>query len=599
MDPRIAPVKDGINSWSVAIFERERPHVTDFIKSRIVPYLDDDVCRRVLIQAPVKSGKREMVEYMAIRDESRTPDRVHAFVSSFHRIADEAQRNELKVHNLTVFSLTKKANAEACIAWVSEMISKGKKVVLHVDECDFASGHRQILSQVYNGYRENLSVTMILYSATPQEVLFSGEVEEDDHQEMIDEMIHTGEVVRYNPPATFCGPARFLDAGLIEEAKPFFEKTSTGLLLTPQGREIMEGVRASIASGSGRNVVILRLSYSDLGGSRADKKANKAIYQFLSNWSSIPEMAGCLVYADKEEKDIPSACGVLKEDIKWSNRLFWYAKRNDTPIVVVVDQTSSRSTEWAFHDRVYATHDFRNSVTFSVVSQAQERVNHYEGKYGGFQPIRVYGHRKTFLLSAGRIPYPVFMNHDWIARRVDSKTVKRLGLEGKYYKIVSMWGETTVHPEYPDPISEDARERVLREIDCNAEIKVSIRVKGGSRMVHPCVAEFVECNKETFRDAIVPVQVGHGHNRAFENPFSKSEKKGLVNGKYVGYLREWKVFDFDEDIVPQSGWGVTDSDPRITICYKDGVCGVAFRARHHSKVVEISTLSTYKSMYAK
>ena len=72
----------------------------------MVPLIDSKICRVIVLRAPVKSGKREIVEYSAMRDiECKKPKRVHGFISAWHRTADLDQRNELTVHNIQVFSI--------------------------------------------------------------------------------------------------------------------------------------------------------------------------------------------------------------------------------------------------------------------------------------------------------------------------------------------------------------------------------------------------------------------------------------------------------------------------------------------------------------
>ncbi len=68
-----SPKKDHENAWSVANFESERPHMVTFIRENLIPYLDDEECRRIGVRAPVKSGKREIVEYLAQRDKTNNP----------------------------------------------------------------------------------------------------------------------------------------------------------------------------------------------------------------------------------------------------------------------------------------------------------------------------------------------------------------------------------------------------------------------------------------------------------------------------------------------------------------------------------------------
>lgn len=586
------PRKDSRNGWSVSNFETYRPRLTEFLNSRVRKFLDSNECRRILIEAPVKSGKREMVEYLAVRDGAHNPIRVHAFISAFHRVADETQREELEKHNLKIFSLTKKIDVDKCIAWIQIHISSGKQVVLHIDECDFGSGSRQLLSRIYVRIHNNVNVTIIMFSATPQEVLFSGEIEnpdEDDnqYQEMMDEMIHTGERIIYTPPENFCGPNRFLEAGLITEAIPFFYKNGATLRLSEQGRSIMADLRQACASGSGRNILILRLSYSDIGSARSGSvKNNKAIHQFLNGIHTLADMEDCLIYADKEEKAMPGVDGILLEKIQWSNKMFWEAKRLDKPIIVVIDQTCSRSTELACHDRLFALHDFRNKVTFSTSSQALERVNHYTDRYNGFQSIRVYGHKKTFELSARRINYETYLNSEWVKKKVRGETS---------FIIRRSIGEHEPHPLYPNPMNEEECDRALQEIGCFAEVNVSPRVKGNVSKLRVYGCEFEPCNKDMF-PALKATFEQRFHPHRFMDPFINSEAQGLENGQYKGQLRGWSVLDFKTQVETQPGWGVTSENPRLTICYKDGVLGIAIRYDTGITVPQ-DTLTAFKSMY--
>jgi hypothetical protein len=586
------PPKNNTHSWSVATFETHRKPLTDFLKTRILPLLDAAECRRILIRAPVKSGKREMVEYLAVRDLAHCPQRVHAFISAFHRVADQDQRNELKIHNMEVFSIVKRAQADHANTWIVAQIAAGKQVVLHIDECDFGAGEKQILGKVYKKFRLTSQVTTILYSATPQEVLFSGEVEEDETDtEMIDDLFNEGERVEYTPPESFRGPAHFLDAGLVSEAQPFFYKTDDGLDLSEQGRQIVELLRTNVAERNGRNIAVLRLSYSDLGGSRSQRKENKAIYQFLQGWQSILDLSDFIVIVDKGEKDVPSS--VEPQKIKWSSRAYWDLLTESRPILLVIDQTSSRSTEWKCHHRVCASHDFRNTIVFSTISQAQERVNHYTGAYGGFQPIRVYGHMKTFLLSAGRITYPEYMHMEWEKRKIDRRTADS---DIALYQIRNTSDHET-HPSYPTPLPLAEADRALQELGCFAEIKVSARVGGTVRRVRSYEAVFYPCTKLTFSALCGRLQREAVIRRDFQNPFERSEREGLAeDGKYKGYLRGWQVFDFERDIVTQAGWGVGPDEPRVTVCYRGTELGVALRY-DTGLFNEVNTLETRKSMY--
>ena len=581
--------------WPVSYFETQRRHLTTFVRTRVLPLLETPDCSRIVIRAPVKSGKREMVEYIAQRDAvTAKPKRVHAFLSAWHRAADADQREELKEHNMTVFSITTAAKADECIAWIRAQIAAGLHVVVHLDECDHGSGAKQILSKVWASTRDNANITNILYSATPQEILFSGEVEDEEHQAMMADLIEKGEHIEYVPPEGYCGPATFLDADLVTEATPFFYADATGVTLSAQGRQIVADLRASLATAAGasRNLIVLRLSYSATGGSRTTIKENKAIYQFLKNIHLFPELAGFLVIADKSDSSDVRSDRVLTEKIQWSLPMYWLSK-STAPTILVIDQTSSRSTEWACHDRVYATHDFRNVVQYSTISQAQERVNHYQQRYGAFQPIRVFGHKKTFLLSAGRIDYATYLTHDWEKKKVDRRTAVDL------YKVRRTTDPRVLHAGCPPAgLPEPAADRLLQSLGCFADLSLSARVAG--RIVDKPIyaVDWRPCTPDTFVSVwttfCASPPAGFTASAGVRNPFIAASDHRTAEGLWQGQHRGWKVLDFDTDFTRDIGWGAKHS-ARIAICYRAEELGVAIVWSTGTERVD--SLRAYKSMY--
>lgn len=575
--------------WTVAQFERVRSHMTGWVVSILCERLDDPLYRRVVVRAPVKSGKREIVEYMAKRDESHTSPRVHAFLSAWHRAADEDQRKELSEHNMKVFSINKKTAADDCLKWIQAQIQLGKTVVIHLDECDHGSGEKQILGKVYKHVRDLPQVFTILYSATPQEVLFSADVSSADEDEMLDDMLY-GTHVEYTPPEGYCGPARFLDENLVVEAKPFFTLTPIPAL-TEQGREIIAGVKTSTESGSGRNIVALRLTKKE-----GRNKNGKEIYKFLQNSYAIPELRGVQIWVDKGDCDWGNP-----RKIEWSSQDFWITTAKDVPILIVMDQTSSRSTEWACHDRMYATHDYRTSLQYAIISQAQERVNHYDSKYaGGFQPICIYGHKKTFELSAGRISYEQYFTCEWTMRKVDVRRASRENL-GDVYEIKNEAG--ALHPVHALPIPKARAEEVLRDLGCFGDVSLSSRVLGTVRNLPVYDTHWFPSTEATWNTDIAAVKNavagGKFRTHAFENPFQKARTRGHVpgpDGRVFGYLRGWHVLEYETQVKTQPGWGVLLDSPRVTVCYNNGVVGAAFRW-HTGNFHQSNRLNTYRSMY--
>jgi hypothetical protein len=580
----VAEVNEPPKPWSISTFERERPHLTQFVRDKMLPLIDSKICRCIVVRAPVKSGKREIVEYTAMRDfKAEKSNRVHAFISAWHRTADEDQRNELNVHNMKVFSITTEKSVTLFHKWLET--NKNKDIILHFDECDYGSGKKQTLSKVWTSVRDSPNIINILYSATPEEVLYSEEVESEEYHVLMED-INEGEHINYTPPDGYCGPARFLEEKLVHEAIPFFYKNKDNFVLSKQGFKIVKDLKKSLETYPTRNIIVLRLSGSDKG----NKKDNKSIYQFLKNIDSFPELADFSIIVDKSENmDGIRNQKIVMEKIQWSNPFYWKQKSSH-PTLIIIDQTSSRSTEWACHDRVYATHDFRHKVQYSTVSQAQERVNHYKKRYGGFQPIHVYGHTRTFQLSARFITYQEFITNPWKKKKITN--VERY--------LIRSTSDDTLHPHCPERGMKivDA-ERLLQTLGC-AVMSISSRIKGAVRSVGLFKTDWQKTNMEewnNFWDGYSRNPVNQMSTSAkIRNPF-KTAQRFKIGEEWKGYHRGWNVLDYDRDIVPAPGWGTNPNggSNRIKVCYRGGVLGVAI-VRYVGTGL-MNTLATTNSMY--
>ena len=577
--------------WTTAQFEQHRTHMTDWVRTYMVPIIEDNETTLNVVRAPVKGGKREIVEYIAMRDIGISSPRVHVFISAWHRTADETQRKELVLHNMKVFSINNQNAARECIHCINELIALGKQVVLHLDECDHGSGERQILGKIYRHVRTIQDVLSILYSATPEEVLLSGDMYNEDNAEIMDDLA-TGIRIEYIPPPEFCGPSRFLNDDLVHNATPFFTMTPVPTL-TEQGRQLIHDLKMSTSHGGGRNIAILRLTKKE-----GKMKDDKDIYKFLNNVGKFPELQDVIVIVDKGDcNTFPNA-----RYIEWSNREFWRLMAKDIPILIVHDQTSSRSTEWACHDRIFATHDYRKTLTYATVSQAQERVNHYIGRYaGGFQPIHVFGHKPTFQLSAGIINYQQYLNCEWTMRKVNLRRAERENYSSRVYEIIDK--DNHLHPEYPLPLLINDAENVLIRLGCFGEFSLSPRVRGTINRVPIFGTHWFATTSDTFQQHLQAEMINNrlilpNENRTnFNNPFQKSTRPPAdMDGREYGYLRGWFVLDYETHIRTQPGWGVGLYIPRLTICYHQNTLGVAIRW-HTGQFENIDRLSAYRSMY--
>ena len=571
--------------WSVSIFEREREHMTQWARQKLIPLIEEGV-KTIVVRAPVKSGKREIAEYTAMRDILSEERRVHVFVSAWHRVADDDQREELGRHNLTVFSMTKESIVDDILRWIRIKQAQEKEIVIHLDECDYASGKSQILSRLWRHVREAEHITSILYSATPEEVLFSGEIDtEPAHQRTLEDILAEGVRIEYTPPPGFCGPARFLHEGLVHEATPFFE-TQT---LCPQGKELVAQLLEQIKVDPSRNVLVLRLTYSTGG---KPTKETKAYYTFLNHLDHFPELKDFVVMADKSDLSIRSN-KILTERIQWSSEVYWRRLAVGVPVLIVIDQTACRSTEWKCHPRIFATHDFRpNKIQYGTLSQAQERTNHYDSTYGGFQPIHIYGNVKNHRLSAGQIHYEDYLTPDWDKKKID----KRTSTEERY--LVRSTSKV-LHPECPQAgLTEKGADQLLQRLGCYADTVLSARIRGGVRDVPIYEGMWKEATQDTWKE----VWTEHGSGKKVRNPFDAAVSKRLPTGIWLGQHRGWKhltcieseLYEVLHDTLKKLDLGATGND-RNKVCYCEGVLGV-FLVKKVGVRTE-NTLTAYKSMY--
>lgn len=597
---------------SVADFERDRPHLCNFLKEGPIRSIEQGH-RRILIRAPVKSGKRQMVEYLAMRDNTVHPTRKHIFLTQWHRKADENQRAELKCYGIDVFSGINNKKKEDYNAKIHQSLNSDPRItlIIHIDECDHGSGIRQAMAQIWTTWREDARIIFILYSATPEEVIYSGEIVDENEaadEEMMDEF---GQGVRFDyvPQPTFCGPARFLDEGLVFESRPFFEKVpgTPAFRLSEQAKNIVADLEREIQRNRRRNVLLLRLSYGDNDTDKPHAKENKAIYQFLKNIDMFPELSSFTIYVDKDEA--PSGCdGCIPLKIAWSREKDFRATITaEDPVIIVYDQTFSRSTELACHDRIFATHDYRNQITFSISSQAVERMNHYSTKYpSGFQPVRIYCHRKTLLLSAGRISYEEFLYNEWEMKKVSERRQRRIGNQERQERQPPMFlirkddHMREIHPNYPDPMTEAEARAVLIELGCEKRpSKLSARVAGDiddqiqieTREV-PCssAAEFEQLAHDGRLN-------GNDGNRPRGNPFeSYAPELEDLDRRFKSNIRGVRKPRTVAEVMHEK-WGINERHrARRHICYNEnGECVILIQSFNGYR--EVDGLTAVGSMY--
>ena len=550
--------------WNLEDFKEQRPEIFQFVNNEV----KNNFSRINLIEAPVKSGKRQIVQCFSVC----LPEYKHVFGSAFHRTSDESQRKEFRNIGIDVFSITNLSSANECIDSIKNYESP---MIFHLDECDYGSGDKQLLSNVWKKLKDKINIILNIYTATPAEFLLSNDCNDFPENVRIFEFI---------PPKGFCGPGMFLDANCVYDADPFFEKINDKYELSKQARQIILDFNKQFSENSGRNFIHLRLSSCLIGSKNC--LANKMNHIFVKEFNNFPELADFILLADKGEgkynTDHISNC--LTSPIEWSNKCYWVDKSEKNKYIVLNDQTATRSTELECHDKIYCYHSFRNVYNFSVASQEAERYNHYCWKYNNtFQEIKIYGDVKCYKYSAGRISYEDFILPEWKLEKHPKKNK---------FKIISKNDES--HPEYYAYMDKKDATNYLIKLHSNPSNKLTPRSSGNVKLVENMGNDFKACNRETYPLLEIAKAI---------NPFIESDEVMEFNKKLyprtngqIGHLRGWQVLDYTY-VVENQGCGMKNIDSRHTICYQNGVLGIVHRT--HTNIYETkSTVITKNSMYS-
>lgn len=602
---------------SMTAMEKNFKVVTDFVRAELEPQLRSH--RHIVVHGPVKCGKRRIVQYTARFTQSSNCS--HAFISAFHRVSDEDQRSEMRGYGLKVYS--KSSELATAGAWFDcELASNpNQHVVIHLDECDYGTGADQCLSKLWAEIRNNPRITTILYSATPDEVLHSGEckaiTEEFSNEDTL--------VIPFHPGPTYCGAAEFIRRRLVHEATPFYMGSKGQELLCEQALNILSKLRERFLVNRRRNTIFLRISSKELETEDAKIPIHAFVEALIAG--RFPELAGFLVYLDKGSKfgAVPSSAhGVefVVRDIPWSDKTFWRREVTaEMPVLVVYDQTCTRSTELGDHSRIFATHDYRKNIVFSTVAQAQQRVNHYADPnadsdiYKEFQEIQVYGHLKTWLYAAKALKFDEYLAEDFKAEVETS------------YPGIQAWRVVSVsHPALAAftgnvagkvmdrHLSRDEAKALLKTLGNRRNVTLSARVGGRVTKQNELKHIFIACpNMEADFDTVKQFAsekyaVMHPTKPMAINircPFEISRRlKGIqADGKWLGYQKgaikgNWNCWQFKEIKSMGDPLGSFDGlAPRRVICYNGEELGIALSFPTGRKVNVSSITTSQNSMY--
>lgn len=505
----------------ITTFRSDRPELLTYIENKVVPFNK----KIKLIHAPVKSGKRGMVEIYSLIDKKSK----HVFLTALHRRADKTQRDELSSYGIEVYSVNSQNKKDSCIKYIDNSVGKQEIVKIHLDELDFGCGNKQLLNNIWTKYKNNPNVYFVLYSATI-EVAKKEFLQTNNINDFY-------ECERYIPPATYFGIKNYLQSKNFFQAVPFidYDNNADKFSITSQGQYLIKSLISNTNNvNNKRHIAILRLAGNF-------KIHGKQISQFEKMKESKKEI-------EAEYGIRLRFVGSNDTTVEWDNQNYWEELAPTLPFLIVINQVSGRSTEWKCHPFLVWYHTLRTDETpVGTIIQDQERPVYYTPNYIDEINIEIYGDIPCAKYSAGKISLEqmLTMTSRKLNSRLDTKHKKtHVDVEADYY---DSWESIPQVYKKGKSLSTHVNEdNILR-----SKMSVMERINGVS-----VKKEYIIKNWEKYSSL-----------EGFYMTNIRSSRSNFIQGKKNNNKPIW----FESDIESELNEGINEkSKIRINLCYKDG-----------------------------
>ena len=345
-------------------FQSMRSHIHTFC-NEVVREIQRGM-NHILIKAQVKSGKKDIVECIS---QLVVPQTKVFYATALDRKDVKKQKEELAMYGVETHLINSDAAVRQVISSVNAQKSRGVKVILCLDECDYGSGETQKMSGMFAELLNDTDVVKIYFSATAHETEVSDLHDRPDFQ-----------ILTFTPPPNYFGAEWFLDEGLVQDADTFFAEDDDGdIVLTEHAKLVI--VESMIDD---KHIGVVRINndfkMKDFKRKTTKKDIERQLKEALPEgrpWEIIPVDA-----TDSHD---------------WEDRRTRAGFVNDTEAnyLFVLKQTCTRGTDLkGWHHKIAFWHDARSHHGTSrpnTLIQAFLRPCHYSSSYGGEpQRIRLY-----------------------------------------------------------------------------------------------------------------------------------------------------------------------------------------------------------------
>lgn len=307
----------------------------------------------IVCPAPVKSGKREIVICASLLKDKKSK---HIYAVNLRLIDTKEQIEELNAYGISTYvGRDLRSKLENIKREIEEAMKNDITIYLHVDELDYGSGAKQCFADFLR-FTIKLPVVHIFYSATAFELLYAQGIQ--------------FRVCNFKPHSSYKGTEYFLNNGLVHQAEEgFFHYNSKGILeLSPQGEECCRLINVK----QGKHIGVVRITTMENKQSvYQNVKANFGQAK-SSVKRSLDKIFGKDNYVIKfTDKDSSLFWGDREKNS--SSRTAWYDLPFNKPVLHIINQTSSRSTEWAIQPYLAFYHSYRKESSITTILQYDTR----------------------------------------------------------------------------------------------------------------------------------------------------------------------------------------------------------------------------------
>ena len=196
---------------SIDVLKFKYPKTFNFVKDEVLK------CNKknIIVKAPVKSGKRVMVEIGSLM----TKDIYTNIFLTSHLTRDKSQHEELKKYGLSIYELkTKRSVFDLEKAYKG--IDRTKPIIFHIDELDYGASDKNLLYKtvcdiIKPEIEKHVKSKVIYYSATP-DVIHEENIANGDSY-----LKNNSENLTFVPSDNYIGIGELLRQNRIKEAEEF------------------------------------------------------------------------------------------------------------------------------------------------------------------------------------------------------------------------------------------------------------------------------------------------------------------------------------------------------------------------------------------